>query len=217
MDYKKHYDKLIEKASSRILLEYHESHHIVPRCIGGTDDPSNLVKLTPEEHYLAHLLLVKIHPGNPRLASAAMMMCAKRKGNKVYGWLRRKHAEAMSIHQSGEKNSQYDTVWVHKDGQAQKISKKIVDQYLVNGWKLGRKEKPVRIKKNSPKGLNTEKYKWILENQEEILKEFDEFRSVNKILQNRGFQNREGNKILSDWLKSKGRTVLRRRNTAGFA
>ena len=32
---------------------YHK-HHIVPRHMGGTDDPSNLVELTIEEHAAAH-------------------------------------------------------------------------------------------------------------------------------------------------------------------
>jgi hypothetical protein len=217
MDYKNHYAKLMAKAAGRLLTEYCESHHIVPRCMGGTDDPANLAKLTPEEHYLAHQLLVKIHPGNPKLASAAMMMCSKRKGNKVYGWLRRRHAAAMSLHQAGEKNSQFGTVWIYKDSQVQKVNKEVVDEYITNGWKLGRKEKSVRVKKNNPTGLDTDKYKWVLENQEDILEEFDKFRSVSRILRVRGFQNREGNKILSRWLKSKGRTVLRRRNTAGLA
>jgi len=218
MDYKAHYQKLIEKANGRFLVGYHESHHVVPRCLGGSDNPNNLIKLTPEEHYLAHLLLVKIYPNNPSLASAAMMMCAKRKGNKVYGWLRRKHAEAMSIHQSGEKNSQFGTVWIHKNGKAQKINKEIVDQYLNDGWQLGRKQKPIRAKKIKYKGIETEKYKWIQEQEEKILQEFDQFGSVTRILQARGFKNREGNQILSNWLKSKGRKILRRRNTnAGFA
>lgn len=31
-------------------------HHIVPRHAGGTDDPSNLVQLTVEDHAKAHLL-----------------------------------------------------------------------------------------------------------------------------------------------------------------
>ena len=29
-------------------------HHIIPRHAGGTDDPSNLISLTPEEHAEAH-------------------------------------------------------------------------------------------------------------------------------------------------------------------
>jgi len=213
MDYKKHYTKLIERAQDRSIIGYCESHHIIPRCIGGSDDFTNLAKLTPEEHYLAHLLLVKIYPNNHSLVSAAMMMCAKRKSNKVYGWLRRKHAVAMSIHQTGEKNSQYGTVWIYKENKAQKINKESLNSYLNFGWQLGRKEKPIKIKKLIVKGINTEKYKWILEQEKEILEEFDECRSISKLLRKRGFKNREGNKILSNWLKSKGKTVLKRRNT----
>jgi hypothetical protein len=32
-------------------------HHIIPKHMGGTDDPSNLIELTREEHANAHLLL----------------------------------------------------------------------------------------------------------------------------------------------------------------
>ena len=109
MNYLKHYQLLIERGKKRNLEEYFETHHIVPKCVGGTDEETNLVKLTPEEHYLAHQLLSKIHSDNPRLLLAAMMMCANRKGNKVYGWLKRKHSKAMSKLQSGKNNSQYGT------------------------------------------------------------------------------------------------------------
>ena len=33
-------------------------HHIIPKHLGGTDDPSNLIKLTIEEHAEAHRILV---------------------------------------------------------------------------------------------------------------------------------------------------------------
>lgn len=39
---------------------YH-NHHIIPRHMGGTDDPSNLVKLTIEEHAEAHKKLWEEH------------------------------------------------------------------------------------------------------------------------------------------------------------
>ena len=32
-------------------------HHIIPKHMGGTDDPSNLIELTPGEHAEAHRLL----------------------------------------------------------------------------------------------------------------------------------------------------------------
>ena len=36
-------------------------HHIIPKHMGGSDDPSNLVELTPEEHALAHKKLWEEH------------------------------------------------------------------------------------------------------------------------------------------------------------
>jgi len=137
MNYKRHYDKLIAKARNRILEGYTETHHIVPRCIGGNDDSDNLVELTPEEHYVAHQLLVKIYPENHRLAKAAMMMTAQRPSNKVYGWLRKRYAKAQSICQSGEGNSQFGTYWIHNITlrESKKISKA---DNIPEGWKKGR-------------------------------------------------------------------------------
>ena len=36
-------------------------HHIVPKYLGGTDDKSNLILLSPYEHAMAHLELYKIY------------------------------------------------------------------------------------------------------------------------------------------------------------
>ena len=37
MNYEKHYQLLIERAKNRILDLYFEKHHIIPKCIGGTN------------------------------------------------------------------------------------------------------------------------------------------------------------------------------------
>lgn len=94
MNYTNHYNSLIERAKTRILEGYSESHHIIPKCRGGTDDENNLVKLTPEEHFLAHQLLIKMFPEDEKLIFAAWMMCSnnqfqQRTNNKRFGWLRR--------------------------------------------------------------------------------------------------------------------------------
>ncbi len=39
---------------------YH-THHIIPKHMGGTDDPSNLVKVTIEEHAEMHKMLFEEH------------------------------------------------------------------------------------------------------------------------------------------------------------
>ena len=97
MNYNKHYNNIITKAKSRIMNGYVEKHHILPKCLGGTDDVNNLVILTPEEHYLAHLLLVKIYPNNSSLIYAARMMCVGSKNhsrnNKMYGWLKKEYSK----------------------------------------------------------------------------------------------------------------------------
>ena len=95
MNYASHYDRLILRARQRVLAGYGERHHVMPRCMGGSDVPVNLVVLTPEEHYVAHQLLVKMHPLNLRLAHAAIMMAQRCSGSRAYGWLRRRNAAAM--------------------------------------------------------------------------------------------------------------------------
>lgn len=101
MDYNTTYNRLIERSKTRKLIEdeYYELHHIIPRCLGGTNDPDNLTYLTAREHYIAHQLLCKIYPTNHKLLFAAMMMCvdseyrATRRGNRLYEWLRKTFSE----------------------------------------------------------------------------------------------------------------------------
>lgn len=87
MNYGKIYNQLIERSSEVRSLDYGEWHHIIPKCVGGTDDASNLVFLTAREHFIAHALLVKIYEndGNSyKLASAFNYMCSDSHRGKRY-------------------------------------------------------------------------------------------------------------------------------------
>lgn len=103
MNYANHYARLIARARGRVLSGYKEWHHIIPRCMGGNDEKTNLVALTGDEHYVAHQLLVKIHPGHAWLALAATRMSKQCTGSRAYGWLRRRSAKAMSAAKKGKK------------------------------------------------------------------------------------------------------------------
>lgn len=144
MNYEKHYEQLIERAKNRNLDCYTEKHHIVPRCMGGNDDYSNIVKLTAREHFIAHILLVKIHPKHYGLIKAVNMMCLANTGmkressNRMYGWLKERFSESASMSQTGKNNSQYGTRWIHNLDL--KKSKKIPkNEHLPDGWLEGRK------------------------------------------------------------------------------
>lgn len=113
MDYINIYNRLIQRSHGRKKLRkhsegyvYYERHHIIPRCLGGSNDKSNLAFLTAEEHWIAHLLLVKINPGVDSLVYAcqAMSMTGKntqRTTNKMFGWIRREYSNAVSRKNTG--------------------------------------------------------------------------------------------------------------------
>lgn len=65
MDYKRVYAEFIkDRREKEARLEgYSERHHIVPRALGGGDEVGNLIRLTAEDHFFAHLVLAKIHGG----------------------------------------------------------------------------------------------------------------------------------------------------------
>lgn len=54
---------IIDSAKNRKTDQYTETHHIIPKSIGGTNDSSNLVELTAKEHFICHMLLVKMLEG----------------------------------------------------------------------------------------------------------------------------------------------------------
>jgi len=80
--YSKWYFSIIQSAIDLTRSKkdrYYEAHHIVPKSFGGSNKQSNLVLLTPREHFLCHLLLPK------------MMIDPVKAGKMVYAFFRMKH------------------------------------------------------------------------------------------------------------------------------
>lgn len=103
---------------------YYERHHVIPCSFfiasrrtgnkgwldGNPNSKENIVLLTPEEHYLAHQLLVKIYPDNHGMVKAANLMCRAsstmdgKRNNKQYGWLRRRLSDVFSKEKTGKES-----------------------------------------------------------------------------------------------------------------
>lgn len=101
MDYARIYAEFINDRKSKQPQkpEYFEKHHIVPRSLGGGNEAENLIRLTPEDHLFAHLLLARIHGG--RMWAAVFLMsgprgnngCPTREIRSAYGLARRAWSE----------------------------------------------------------------------------------------------------------------------------
>ena len=65
--YTKWYESIIAQAQQRVNQEaYVETHHIIPKSLGGTNSLDNLVALTAKEHFICHRLLPKMTTGKAK-------------------------------------------------------------------------------------------------------------------------------------------------------
>jgi hypothetical protein len=132
MDYLKIYNKITDNGKNRILTGYTETHHIIPKCMGGSNDNWNLVKLTAKEHFICHLLLCEIYPKNKKLRFALWNMCNVSRNyqerykvsGKLYEIIRKEYSESIS----GENNPRYGVKLT--DDIKQKISNGRIGKYF---------------------------------------------------------------------------------------
>ena len=81
----------------------YEKHHIIPKSFGGNEEKWNTAYLTLREHFIAHLLLVKITIGNNKFKMLnALMRMSNSKDNKYN--LKSRHYEKIRKDFSKEKS-----------------------------------------------------------------------------------------------------------------
>ena len=146
MNYKQIYNQLISKRQQETPPKncYTETHHILPRCLGGTNEQTNLVKLTAREHYIAHLLLAKIYNTYGMYAAVIYMQTGRLKNRKfkfnsrLYQKIREELANKMSQKMKGK------TPWIkgrhHSEESRKKISEAFKGRYIgrTPTWLVGK-------------------------------------------------------------------------------
>ena len=81
--YRNIYIKLIlrcQNMTEEELSGYNEKHHILPKCMGGTNDIENLVLMPVRYHIMAHIILTKAFPDSASLRYALLLITSE--GNK---------------------------------------------------------------------------------------------------------------------------------------
>lgn len=99
--YLNRYNRLIDFYKLNLCEGYVERHHIIPKCMGGSNEVDNLVLLPLKAHYLAHYILHKAYPDNTNLAHAfaCMSLCSEKHvrvfSSKQYEKMKRARSTAL--------------------------------------------------------------------------------------------------------------------------
>jgi len=128
--YTKWYFNIIRNANP--TTRYVEKHHIIPRCIGGSDYRENLVSLTAREHFVCHLLLTKMTTGKVKQAMCwavgKFTQVNKHQDRKFTSWEYKKIRENISFARTGT---------IHSDETRKKMSEKRKGKAPWNKGKTG--------------------------------------------------------------------------------
>jgi len=117
--YETWYASITKRGQNRLTEFYTESHHIIPKSLGGNDNPTNITKLTAREHFICHWLLTKIHregEAHWKMLNAIRIMRAENKNQqrysnritaRVYSNLKEEYSKLQSEKMMGENNPMY--------------------------------------------------------------------------------------------------------------
>lgn len=97
--YNRYYYNIINNSLSRTLdtVQYYERHHIIPKSLKGTNQPSNIAILTAREHFVCHLLLTRMTTGSDRHKMVHALWCMVNKKNS------RRYTPTSRLYESAKK------------------------------------------------------------------------------------------------------------------
>lgn len=174
------YFKIVEKAKNRTTDEYTEKHHIVPECFykirkrkgpagmleGDANAKTNLVRLTAREHFICHVLLIKMTSGIMRHKMVLGATGMKRSTNhqsrylnsRLYEMVRKECQSIFSDLNLGRKHSAETRAKVSAAGQgriqSEETKRKRSNTLLAKfrtPERLAEKERLAELKRLSPK------------------------------------------------------------------
>lgn len=196
MNYRKIYNQLVQKRLNYPLSKdntnYVERHHIIPKCLQGSDEESNLIFLSIREHYIAHLLLYKMYPDNFSLLCAIQMMSMFSKTNiyrkhfkhnsRLFELLKKTFLKKLSDHQKQlrwicNKKLQKQTYWPKECN--------LPDNLINDGWEFGRlKNKTYYMSESTRKkwieNIRKTKLLWSEEKKQEIILKTNKTKQINR-------------------------------------
>jgi 5-methylcytosine-specific restriction endonuclease McrA len=130
--YTKWYFNIIFNSQSRDIIGYTEKHHIIPKSLGGSNEQTNLVKLTAREHFICHWLLTKMVIGTKHRYQMwnafGCMIYRENAGqerykvtSKIFENIKKEGAKIKSINFSGANNPMFGKT--HSEDAKTKIQK----------------------------------------------------------------------------------------------
>lgn len=179
--YTRWYYLIIAAAKSRPKITgYKERHHIIPKSFGGSNDKSNLVDLTGREHFVCHLLLVKMTTSDCRYKMACAIMRMSKSGDltsRTYQWVKKEFASLVSERHLGKPLSEEHKRKIAEAGRGRKQNPDWVKQRTTDVW-TGRSHSDIAKAKmsKSHKGLIPAPWK----NPEEVKHKLREWNAKNK-------------------------------------
>lgn len=159
------YNNIIMKRRKEIPEGYTESHHIIPKSLGGSNSKTNIIRLTAREHFICHALLVHIFEYDKfkytKMLDAFLLMKGdKYRGrylnSRLYEYARKRFSELCKIERIGENNPQFNKRSIYNP--TTNVEKVVmldeIEKYKKEGYIKGTKKSYYRKIKKEEKAKN---------------------------------------------------------------